>query len=145
MKKFLSAVIFTVLVLTPGLRAAVISPEPMPEELRILSKKGIDGIYAVDIPEAKKNFELAVQKYPDNPFPHFGIAMTKWAELEYLEDESNPKLAEEYGTLTDHAIEVAKVWIKKHPADGNAYMCLGGMYGLRARLAVFSVINSEIA
>ncbi len=136
MKKLLPAVILTVLLLAPGLRAAVKAPEPMPEELRLLSKKGIDGIYAVDIPEAKKNFELAVQKYPDNPFPHFGIAMTKWAELEYLEDESNPKLAEEYGTLTDHAIDVAKVWIKKHPADGNAYMCLGGMYGLRARLAV---------
>ena len=136
MKKLLPAVVCVALVLTPALRAAVTSPEPMPEELRLLSKKGIDGIYAVDIPEAKKDFELAVQKYPDNPFPHFGIAMTKWAELEYLEDESNPKLAEEYGTLTDHAIEVAKVWIKKHPADGNAYMCLGGMYGLRARLAV---------
>lgn len=112
------------------------TPEQLPEELRLLSKKGIDAIYAVDLPEAKKNFELAVQKYPDHPYPRFGIAMTKWAELEYLEDESNPKLAEEYGALTDHAIEVAKTWIKKHPADGNAYMCLGGMYGLRARLAV---------
>ncbi|HOW90001.1 MAG TPA: tetratricopeptide repeat protein, partial [Elusimicrobiales bacterium] len=120
--------------LCPAARAA--SPEPLPEELRLLSKKGIDAIYAVDLPEARKNFELAVQKYPDHPYPHFGIAMTKWAELEYLEDESDPKLAGEYVALTDRAIDIAKAWLDRHPADANAYMCLGGMYGLRARLAV---------
>ena len=135
MRKFLLLSLLVALAVTP-LRAAQANPEPLPEELRLLSKKGIDSIYAVDLPEAKKNFELAVQKYPEHPFPHFGIAMTKWAELEYLEDESNPKLAEAYGALTDNAIKVALAWIKKHPNDANAYMCLGGMYGLRARLAV---------
>jgi len=123
-----------ILGLTPVARAE--KPEQLPEELRLLSKKGIEAIYAVDLPEAKKNFELAVQKYPDHPYPHFGIAMTKWAELEYLEDESDPKLAVEYEALTDHAIDISKTWLKKHPYDANAYMCLGGMYGLRARLAV---------
>ncbi len=38
--------------------------EPLPEDLRLLSKKGIDAIYAVDIPEAEKNFKLALEKYP---------------------------------------------------------------------------------
>ncbi|OGS07581.1 MAG: hypothetical protein A2270_10005 [Elusimicrobia bacterium RIFOXYA12_FULL_51_18] len=136
MTRILFMIVFAVLAFAPELNAAAAVPEPLPEELRLLSKKGIDSIYAVDLPEAKKNFELAVQKYPDHPFPRFGIAMTKWAELEYLEDESNPKLAEEYGALTDQAIDTAKSWLKKHPADANAYMCLGGMYGLRARLAV---------
>lgn len=119
-----------------GLRAAPAKAEPLPEELRLLSKKGIDSIYAVDLAEARNNFELAAKKYPEHPYPNFGIAMTKWAELEYLEDESNPKLAEEYGALTDSAVEVAQAWIKRHPNDANAYMCLGGVYGLRARLAV---------
>ena len=136
MKKLLVLSLLTALAFVPDLRAAAAVSEPIPEELRLLSKKGIDSIYAVDLPEAKKNFEQAMRKYPDHPFPHFGIAMTKWAELEYLEDESNPKLAEEYGVLTDNAIKVALAWIKKHPNDANAYMCLGGMYGLRARLAV---------
>ena len=134
MKKIILLAIFSVLVL--NFRPVSATPEPLPEELRLLSKKGIDSIYAVDLPEAKNAFELAVKKYPEHPYPHFGIAMTKWAELEYLEDESNPKLSEEYGTLTDKAIKVALAWIKKHPDDANAYMCLGGMYGLRARLAV---------
>jgi len=135
MKNILPILGFTVVFgLCPCARAE--KPEQLPEELKLLSKKGIDAIYAVDLPEAKKNFDQAVQKYPEHPFPHFGIAMTKWAELEYLEDESDPKLAEEYGALTDHAIDIAKAWLKKHPYDGNSYMCLGGMYGLRARLAV---------
>ncbi|HAT72621.1 MAG TPA: hypothetical protein DCS63_07380 [Elusimicrobia bacterium] len=116
--------------------AAAPKYEPLPEELRLLSKKGIDAIYSVDLPEAKKNFDLALEKYPAHPFPHFGIAMAKWANLEYLEDESDPKLDKEYAELTDKAIETGLAWIKKHPGDANAYLCLGGMYGLRARLAV---------
>lgn len=136
MRKFLLAMIFSAVACQFSLHAAETVPETLPEDLRLLSKKGIDSIYAVDLPEAKRNFELAMEKYPEHPYPQFGIAMTKWAELEYLEDESNPKLAEEYGTLTDKAIAAAHSWLKKHPADANAYMCLGGMYGLRARLAI---------
>jgi len=110
--------------------------EPLPEDLKELSKKGIDAIYAVDLPAAEKYFNEALQKYPDHPFPHFGMAMAKWANLEYLEDESDPKLEEEYSKLTDKAVDVGLAWIKKHPGDANAYLAVGGIYGLRARLAV---------
>jgi tetratricopeptide (TPR) repeat protein len=116
--------------------AAAPKSEPLPEDLRQLSKKGIDAIYNVDIDEANKEFGLALEKYPDHPFPHFGIAMTKWASLEYLEEESDPRMDKEYSDLTDKAISVGQKWIKKHPGDANAFMCLGGMYGLRARLDV---------
>jgi tetratricopeptide (TPR) repeat protein len=117
-------------------QAAAPKAEQLPEDLRLLSKKGIDAIYSVDIPEAKKNFGEALSKYPDHPYPHFGLAMATWATLEYLEDESDPKLSEEYKRMTDEAIDVGQAWIKKHPGDANAYLCLGGLYGLRARLAV---------
>ncbi|OIO00237.1 MAG: hypothetical protein COX65_04385 [Elusimicrobia bacterium CG_4_10_14_0_2_um_filter_56_8] len=110
--------------------------EPLPEDLRILSKQGIDAIYSVNIPEARKYFKEGLEKYPQHPYPHFGMAMATWATLEYLEDESDPKLEKAYGEQTDGAIEIAQAWIKKHPGDANAYLCLGGMYGLRARLAV---------
>ena len=134
MKKLL---LFTALcLLCTTARAAAPKYEPLPDELRTLSKKGLDAIYAVDLPEASKNFELAAAKYPEHPFPRFGIAMVKWANLEYLEDESDPKLGEEYSDLTDKAIDIGQAWLKKHPGDANAYLCLGGIYGLRARLAV---------
>ena len=117
-------------------QAATPKSEPLPEELRLLSKKGIEAIYAVDIPEAVKNFSAALEKYPEHPYPHFGLAMAKWATLEYLEDESDPKLEKEYEAMTDRAIDTGKAWLKKHPGDANANLCLGGLYGLRARLAV---------
>lgn len=110
--------------------------EPLPEDLKLISKKGLDAIYAVDVDEALKQFKLALQKYPDHPFPHFGIAMAKWAHLEYLEDESDPVLEQEYAGLTDKAVDVGLAWIKNHPGDANAYLAVGGIYGLRARLAV---------
>jgi len=110
--------------------------EPLVPELRELSKKGIDAIYAVDIETARAVFEEAVKKFPEHPFPHFGVAMAKWAALEYLEDESDPKLGKEYSKLTDNAIEVGLKRLKTHRGDANAHLCLGGMYGLRARLAV---------
>jgi len=116
--------------------AAAPKAEPLPDELRELSKKGIDAIYSVNIPDATKYFSEALAKYPDHPYPHFGMAMTKWATLEYLEDESDPGIYKEYEEMTDKAIKVGLLWIKKHPGDANAYMCLGGMYGLSARLAV---------
>ncbi len=125
-----------VFILAAAVFAGTPKYEPLPEELRLLSKKGLDAIYAVDIEEAEKEFNLALQKYPDHPFPHFGIAMAKWANLEYLEEESDPKLDKEYADLTDKAIATGKSWIEKHPGDANAYLCLGGIYGLRAHLAV---------
>ena len=134
MRKLLIAAAFS-LCASAALAAMPVS-EPLPEDLRVLSKKGIEAIYAVDIPEAVKNFSAAVAKYPEHPYPHFGMAMTKWATLEYLEDESDPGLEKEYEAMTDEAIDIGQAWLKKHPGDANANLCMGGMYGLRARLAL---------
>lgn len=110
--------------------------EALPAELRELSKKGLDAVYAVRLPEAQAYFDEAVKKYPDHPFGHFGVAMVKWAHFEYLEDESDPSLDEEYEALTEKAIDIGNKWLKRHPGDANAHMCVGGMHGLRARLAL---------
>lgn len=132
----LSALAFCCLLSLPAAAVEPPKSESLPEELRVLSKKGLDGIYAVDLETANKYFGEALAKYPDSPFPHFGIAMAKWAHLEYLEDESDPKLEKEYSALTDKAVEVAQAWLKKHPDDVNAHLCIGGIYGLRARLSI---------
>ena len=117
-------------------KKTVSAPEQIPEELKILAKKGLDNIYGVRIDEASEYFNEALKKYPDHPISRFGIAMVTWARLEYLEDESNPELEKLYAVQTDEAIETGKLWLKNHPNDSLAHMCMGGMYGLRARLAV---------
>lgn len=136
MKKTVYAFLFILLLALPAFSLENIQPYKMPEDLRELSKKGMDNIYGVQLDEAEKNFQEALKKYPENPIPHFGMAIVTWAKLEYLEDESSPELEEEYAKLTDKAIEIGKVWVKKHPYDSSAYLCMGGLYGLRARLAV---------
>ena len=115
---------------------ATIVPDDPPEELQQLGKKGLDNIYGVKLDDAAKYFGEAMKKYPEHPMSHFGTAMVAWARLEYLEDESNPELEKQYAKLTDNAIAAGRLWLKKHPNDSLAHICMGGLYGLRARLAV---------
>lgn len=105
-------------------------------EIIDLSERGMNYIYEIKIPQATKIFNQLIEKYPDHPFGYFGLAMTKWAEFEYVAEESSPQLEEEYHLLTKKAGEIAERWIKKNPHDSYARMCLGGIYGLLARLYV---------
>jgi len=106
------------------------------KEVMDLAYEGIEYIYKVKPDKAKEKFEELIKKYPEHPFGNFGLAMSKWASLEYLEEESSPKLYDEYYNLTQKAIDIGKNWVLKNPQDANAYMCLGGTYGLLARLYV---------
>lgn len=106
------------------------------KEVMDLAYEGIEYIYKVKPDKAKEKFEELIKKYPEHPFGNFGLAMSKWASLEYLEEESSPELYDEYHNLTQKAIDIGKNWVLKNPRDANAYMCLGGTYGLLARLYV---------
>ncbi|MCX7905659.1 MAG: tetratricopeptide repeat protein [Elusimicrobiales bacterium] len=106
------------------------------QEIMELSLKGIEYIYLVKPFEARKMFDELINKYPTHPFGYFGLAMSKWAEFEYLDEQSSPKLDEEYHLLSKKAIEIGEAWVKKNPTDAQARMCLGGIYGLLARLYV---------
>lgn len=116
------------------------------KEIMDKTYEGMEYIYSIKPDKAKAVFEELIKKYPDHPFGHFGYAMSKWAELEYLEEESSPALFDDYKKLTDKAIDVGKAWVKKNPNDANAYMCLGGTYGLMARLYIMkhSWLNAYI-
>jgi len=106
------------------------------KEIMELGYEGINYIYKVKPDKAKEIFRELIKKYPDHPFGYFGLAMSKWADFEYLEEESSPKYYEEYHNLSKNAIEVGEKWVLKNPQDANAWMCLGGVYGLLARLYV---------
>ncbi len=117
-------------------RTALVKSKTLTDEIAKLTKKAFDDIYAIKVKEADKAVDAIIKKYPDHPFGHFGKAMTAWAKFEYQQERSNAKLDDEYVKLTDKVAEIGKAWLKKYPNDENAYMCLGGIYGLRARLAV---------
>lgn len=106
------------------------------KEIMNLAYEGMEYIYKVRPDKAKSIFETLIKKYPEHPFGHFGLSMSKWAELEYLKEQSSPQLYDEYQKLNENAIKYGEEWVKKNPLDANAYMCLGGAYGLAARLYV---------
>ncbi|MEA3307796.1 MAG: hypothetical protein U9Q34_08435 [Elusimicrobiota bacterium] len=119
-----------------NVKYGVVETKTLTSEIAKLTKKAFDDIYAIKVEEADKAVDEIIAKYPNHPFGHFGKAMTAWARFEYQQERSNTKLDDEYVKLTDKVAEIGKAWLKKHPKDENAYMCLGGIYGLRARLAV---------
>ena len=105
-------------------------------EIMEIAERGMNYIYEIKPIEARNIFNELVSKYPQHPFGHFGLAMSKWAEFEYLDEQTSPHLDKEYHILTQKAIEVGEKWVKKNPNDSYARMCLGGIYGLLARLYV---------
>ncbi|MFA5162002.1 MAG: hypothetical protein WC421_07120 [Elusimicrobiales bacterium] len=110
--------------------------EKMPPELDALVMRGITSIHQLDFDGAEKDFSEILEKYPGQPYGYFGLAMSQWGRLEYQQEESNPALDELYEKKTDEAIDKGEAWLKKHPEDASAHVCVGGMYGLRSRLAL---------
>ena len=119
-----------------NIKSEAVKTKTLTAEIAKLTKKAFDDIYAIKVEEADKAVDAIIKKYPNHPFGHFGKAMTAWAKFEYQQERSNAKLDDEYVKLTDRVAKIGEAWLKKHPKDENAYMCLGGIYGLRARLAV---------
>lgn len=119
-----------------NISTGVVKTGVLPDDIKQLTKKAFDDIYAIRVDEADEAVDTIIAKYPDHPFGHFGKAMTAWARFEYQQERSNAKLDDEYVKLTDRVAKIGKKWVKAHPDDADAYMCLGGIYGLRARLAV---------
>ncbi|MCG2725781.1 MAG: hypothetical protein L6420_05925 [Elusimicrobia bacterium] len=115
---------------------SAVKTETLTEDIARLTKKVFDDIYAIRIDEADEAVDAIIKEYPNHPFGHFGKAMTAWARFEYQQERSNAKLDNEYVRLTDNVAKIGEAWLKQHPKDENAHMCLGGIYGLRARLAV---------
>jgi tetratricopeptide (TPR) repeat protein len=108
----------------------------MPEDMDRHIKQGIEDIHALQFDSADKEFNALLEKYPGQPYGYYGQAMSAWARLEYKFEQSKPELQDEFEKLTDTAIKKGKEWLDKHPNDPHAYLCVGGMYGLRSRLAV---------
>ncbi|MFA6583386.1 MAG: hypothetical protein WCS77_03730 [Elusimicrobiaceae bacterium] len=106
----------------------------MPEELDSHIMAGIKAIHALDFDKADENFKWVLEKYPGQPYGYFGHAVCAWARLEYKEEQSSPALEAEFKKLTEDAVVYGKKWVKQYPDDAYAHVCLGGIYGLQARL-----------
>jgi len=108
----------------------------LPPELDALISHGINSIHGLEFDAADKDFNDILAKYPGQPYGYFGLAMSQWGRLEYQHEESSRELSDSYEKKTDEAIAKGEAWLKKYPNDPHAHLCVGGMYGLRSRLAL---------
>jgi len=109
---------------------------PLPEDLDVRVSSGINDIHSLEFDAAEKEFSAILDKYPGQPYGYFGLAMTSWARLEYAHEESSPEMDALFAERTETAVKKGEEWLKKNPLDASAHVCVGGMYGLRSRLAL---------
>lgn len=108
----------------------------LPAKIDDYIKTGINAVHGLKFDEAEKTFNNLLADYPGNPYGYFGLAITVWGRLEFEHEQSSHKLQRLFRQRTETAIKKGKKWIKEHKKDPHGYLCLGGLYGLRARLYV---------
>ncbi len=131
MKKLLLAVLAP---LAFGSVAMATTNVHMPVDLDEHVMNGVQAVHSLEFDKADENFNWVLANYPGQPYGYFGLAVCSWARLEYQEEQSSPELEKEFIKRTETAVVKGKEWVKKYPNDAYAHVCLGGIYGLQARL-----------
>ena len=108
----------------------------LPAELDTHIRNGIKYMHSLKFDEAEKEFNLLLKSYPGNPYGYFGLAVTTWGRLEFEYEQSNTEIEKLFEDRIDLAIDKCKEWIKQNKKSPHGYLCMGGIYGLRARLYV---------
>lgn len=129
MKKFLLAALAAALLIPAAFAGA-----KMPADLDEHIMAGVQGIHSMEFEKSEENFNWVLANYPGQPYGYFGLAVGAWARLEYQEEQSSPALEKEFVRRTQIAVEQGQKWLEKYPDDAYAHVCMGGIYGLQARL-----------
>lgn len=108
----------------------------VPEELHQKIGEGIRDIFLMEFDRSEEIFTQALEKHPGTPYGFWGRAMTAWARFEYGEERSDLTHKAEFERRTEEAIRQGRKWLKGHPHDAEAMVCVGAMYGLRAYLGL---------
>ncbi len=120
------------------------------DELRVA---GFEALYNLDYDAARKNFKEIVRLFPDHPAGPQFLAAALWAQAlnesrrlqsslyntesfyEQKEDKPDPRMVEEFRSLTRTAAQLAKARLRRNPKDTEALYFLGATEGLKAAFA----------
>ena len=126
------------------------APNARLEELRAA---GFEALYNLDYEGARKNFREIVRLFPDHPAGPQFLAATLWAQTlnesrrlqsslyntesfyAQKEDRPDPRMVEEFRSLTRTAALLAKSRLRRNPKDVEALYFLGATEGLKAAFA----------
>lgn len=127
----MSRLLLAALLSSHGVAAFAMDPE-----LARRIKHGLDDIYKMEFDDCESTFQALKKDHPGLPYAYFGLAMVSWARFEYEEEESNIARHEEFEHRIVEAIGKGRSWLKANPSDAESMVCVGGMYGMRSRLAL---------
>jgi tetratricopeptide (TPR) repeat protein len=120
------------------------------EELRA---SGFEALYNLDYDGARKNFKEIARLFPDHPAGPQFLAATLWAQTlnqarrmqaaiyssesfyQQKEDKPDPRVVEEFRSLTRAAVTLARARLRRDPKDIEALYFLGATEGLKAAFA----------
>ena len=102
-------------------------------EIAAFADAGVRAIYRLDFEDASKNINAILDEHPDYPLALFGNTMIEWSRFEYEYEKSNKEQAKVFEESINQAIDGIKKWLKNNEEDAQAYLSLGGLYGIKAR------------
>ena len=118
------------------------------EQLRVA---GSEALFNLDYDEARKNFKAMADGFPNYPAGSQFLADTLWAETLYQsrrlqsslygddqtfystgDDKVDPKIVDQFRTLTRQARVLTEARLKQYPKDVEALYFMGAIEGLKA-------------
>ena len=94
---------------------------------------GIEAFYKADWPEAKMIFEQLRQKNPKDSRAYFFESMIPF--WKYYFGGRSKQSAEQFLSLSQHAIEISQNQLSKNSSDTTMVLMLSGLYGYRSLVA----------
>jgi tetratricopeptide (TPR) repeat protein len=98
-----------------------------------LVKQGLDSLYNLDFTSALNAFRQMTQEAPKDPTGYFALALVHWWRLETRLGEFTEEEEEQFTRSVANAIEISQKAARQDSRNAQAYLCLGGAYGLRGR------------
>ena len=95
--------------------------------------KGVDAIYNLDLDTAHKELSALLKEHPNYPLGLFGQTMIEWSRYEYEFEKSNKQQAKFFEDIINSSIKGIDFWLKQNGQEAQAYLALGGIYGVKAR------------
>ncbi len=110
-----------------------VSADSLTPEILALADSGVKAVYALDFNTAEANINRLLAQYPNYPLALFGKTMIEWSRFEYEYEKSNPEQADVFEKSISDSIDGIKAWLKENGPEAQAYLALGGVYGVKAR------------
>ena len=95
--------------------------------------KGVAAVYNLDFETSGKELSALLKEYPNYPLGLFGKTMIEWSRYEYEYEKSNKAQAQNFEREINSAISGIELWLSENKEEAQAYLALGGIYGVKAR------------